>query len=69
MCYFLYEIFIYIIVHEMNDLEIYIYIVVFLSAISFIDFLLYKLFYMRCNLLEVRSIITMLTLLVLSMHY
>ena len=63
---FLYEIIIYNIIHEMNVLEIY--IVVFLPAMSSIEFWLYK-FYMRCNLLEGRSIITVFFLLVLSMHY
>ena len=65
MCYCLYEIFTYIIVHEMNGLEIY--IVMFLPAMGSIDFWLYK-FYMRCNLLEGRSIITVFSLLVLSMY-
>ena len=66
MCYCLYEIFVYIIVHEMNGLEIY--IVVFLSAMGSIDFLLYK-FYMRCNLLEGQSIIIMFSLLVLLIYF
>ena len=66
MCYCLYEIFVYIIVHKMNGVEIY--IVVFLPAMSSIDFWLYK-FYMRCNLLEGRSIITIFPLLVLSIYF
>ena len=50
----------------MNDLEIY--IVVFLLAMGSIYFWLYK-FYMRCNLLEERSIIIVFSLLVLLMYY
>ena len=67
MCYLLIEIFIYIIVHEMNGLEIY--KLCSFSTIGAIDFWLYKLFYMRCNLLEGRSIITLFFLLVLSMYF
>ena len=67
MCYFYMRYLYIIIIHEMNGLEIY--ILVFFPGMGSIDFWLYKLFYMRCNLLEGKFLITVFSLLVLLIYF